>query len=185
MHPGQRRPARSRPPGLATIILAAAALASLVACGGSATATPTVEATAAPIATATPRPTATPTPTQTSAVTPTPRPVPTMPDITGGALPTGQALLPTAQAFLTQVAGRPTTPGTPGPQATVTGQVTDLDPVALTFALRGTDGKTYTFLVSANSQVDLAALANNLFTQQQVTVTYRGTRAPYEVLSVR
>jgi len=39
--------------------------------------------------------------------------------------------------------------------------------------------------VSANSQVDLAALANNLFTQQQVTVTYRGTSAPYEVVSVR
>lgn len=111
--------------------------------------------------------------------------MPTVPDITGGVLPTGQALLPTAAAFLTQVAGGSATPGTPGPVATVTGVVTDVDPVALTFTLQGTDGKTYAFLVSANSQVDLAALANNLFTQQQVTVTYRGTSAPYEVVSVR
>ncbi len=178
MHSGRRYPARFRPPRLATIILAAAALAGLVACGGSATATPTVEATATPTATATPRPAATATATPTIGATPTTRPVPTPQDITGGALPT-------AQAFLTQVAGGPATPGTPGPQSTVTGQVTDVDPVALTVTLRGLDGKTYTFLVSANSEVDLAALANNLFTQQQVTVTYRGTSAPYEVVSVR
>jgi prolyl-tRNA editing enzyme YbaK/EbsC (Cys-tRNA(Pro) deacylase) len=83
------------------------------------------------------------------------------------------------------VAGGPATPGTPSPQATVTGVVTDLDPVALTFTLRGTDGKTYVFLVSGTSQVDLVALANNLFAQQQITVTYRGMTAPYEAVGVR
>jgi hypothetical protein len=165
-------------------MLAASALVALAACGGSATAT-SIPPTVTPTQTATPRPTVTPAPTSTLAPTPTPRPMPTVPDITGGVLPTGQALLPTAAAILTQVAGPPVTPGTPGPQATVTGVVTDVDPVTLTFILRGTDGKTYTFLVSANSQVDLAALANNLFTQQQVTVTYRGASAPYEVVGVR
>jgi hypothetical protein len=165
-------------------MLAAAAPLALVACGGSATATP-IPPTVTPTQTATPRPTMTPAPTRMIAATPTPRAVPTVPDITGGVLPTGQALLPTAQAFLTQVAGGPATPGTPGPQSTATGVVTDVDPVALTFTLRATDGKTYVFAVSANSQVDLAALANNLFTQQQVTVIYRGAGAPYEVVGVR
>lgn len=121
---------------LATLILAAAALLTLAACGEFATAT-LIPPTVTPTQTATARPTMTPAPTQTIAVTPTPRPVPTAPDITGGVL------------------------------------------------LQGSDGKTYTFLVSVNSQVDLAALANNLFTQQQVTVTYRGASAPYEVVGVR
>lgn len=178
------RHARHRTLPLVALLLAVVALLALAACADSATATP-VPPTTTPTRPATPRPTPTAIATPTVGATPTSRPVPTPPDITGGLLPTGQALLPTAQAFLTQVAGGPATPGTPGPQATVTGVVTDLDPVALTFALRGTDGKTYTFLVSANSQVDLVALANNLFAQQQVTVTYRGTRAPYEVVGVR
>ena len=169
---------------IATLMLAVVALLALAACGGSATATP-IPPTVTPAPTATSRPTMPPAPTQTIAATPTSRPVPTVPDITGGVLPTGQAMLPTAVAFLTQVAGGPAAPGTPGPQAIVTGQVTDLDPVALTFTLRGTDGKVYAFLVSASSQVDLAALANNLFTQQQVTVTYRGASAPYEVVGLR
>jgi hypothetical protein len=99
-----------------------------------------------------------------------------VPDITGGVLPTAQALLPSAAAFLTQAAGGPATPGAPGPQATVVGVVTAVDPVALTFTLRAADGKTCVFVVSAKSRVGLAALADNLFTQQQVTVTYQGTR---------
>ena len=183
--------ARFQPSRPAKLLLVAAALLALIACGGSATATP-IPPTVSPTQVATPYPTLTVTPTPTIAATPMTRPVPTVPDITGGALPTGQALLPTAQAhlptaqaFLTQVAGGPATPGTPGPQATVTGVVIDLDPIALTFALRGTDGKTYDFRVGANSQVDLAGLASNLFTQQQVTVTYRGASPPYQVIGVR
>jgi hypothetical protein len=33
--------------------------------------------------------------------------------------------------------------------------------------------------------VDLTALAANLASKQQVTITYRGSAAPYEVVSVR
>lgn len=77
------------------------------------------------------------------------------------------------------------TANTSGPQATVTGEVTKLDPAARTFTVRGTDGKDYDFNASANSQVDLVALATNFASKQQVTITYRGTTAPYEVVSVR
>ena len=95
----------------------------------------------------------------------------------------------TAQAAATGVAPTAGTaagaPATSGAQLTVTGEVTRLDPVARTFAVRGTDGKDYDFTASANSQVDLTALAANLASKQQVTVAYRGTAPPYEVVSVR
>ncbi|MFN8512923.1 MAG: hypothetical protein U0232_14110 [Thermomicrobiales bacterium] len=92
----------------------------------------------------------------------------------------------TAAAMATAAAGSGgATSNTSGPQATVTGEVTKLDPAARTFTVRGTDGKDYDFTASANSQVDLAALATNFASKQQVTVTYRGTTAPYEVVSVR
>ena len=187
MYPHRCSPARFRPTHLAMTLLAGAGLAWLAACGAAPTATP-IPPTVAPTATA--APTAVPR-SATATATPSPRlaatavrPAPTPPVTSGG-------VLPTAQAFLTQVAGgssgsgTPGASGTPGPQATVTGQVSDLDPVALTFTVRGTDGTTYTFLASATSQVDLVALANDLFSQQQVTVTYRGTTAPYEVIGVR
>lgn len=178
MYPHRRSPARFRPTHLAMSLLAATALA---ACGAAPTATPvppTVAPTATTAPTAVPRsPTATATPSPGLAATGV-RPAPTPQDSTGG-------ILPTAQAFLTPVAGGAATPGAPGPQASVTGQVTDVDPIALTFTIRGGDGEAYTFLIGTDSQVDLAALANNLFSQQQLTVTYRGTSAPYEVVCLR
>jgi hypothetical protein len=76
-------------------------------------------------------------------------------------------------------------PAASGAQMTVTGEVTKLDPVARTFTVRGADGKDYDFSASTNSQVDLTALAANLASKQQVTITYRGAAAPYEVVSVR
>jgi hypothetical protein len=76
-------------------------------------------------------------------------------------------------------------PAVSGPQATVTGELMKLDPAARTFTVRGTDGKDYDFSASANSQVDLVALASNLASKQQVTITYSGTTAPYQVVSVR
>lgn len=95
---------------------------------------------------------------------------------TAGALATGIA--PTVNAAASA-------PAASGPQLTVTGEVTKLDPAARTFTVKGTDGKDYDFTASANSQVDLTALAANLASKQQVTITYRGATPPYEVVSVR
>ncbi len=83
------------------------------------------------------------------------------------------------------VSTAPAAPTASGPQLSVTGEVTKVDPSARTFTVRGTDGKDYDFTASANSQVNIAALATNLVSKQQITVTYRGTAAPYEVVSVR
>jgi hypothetical protein len=95
----------------------------------------------------------------------------------------------TAQAAATGVAptvnAAVSAPAASGPQLTVTGEVTKLDPVARTFTVRGTDGKDYDFTASANSQVDLTALATNLASKAQVTITYSGTTPPYQVVSVR
>jgi hypothetical protein len=118
-------------------------------------------------------------------------------NIPGGAVATAQAAatnLPggavaTAQAAATGVAptvnAAVSAPAASGPQLTVTGEVTKLDPVARTFTVRGTDGKDYDFTASANSQVDLTALATNLASKAQVTITYSGTTPPYQVVSVR
>jgi hypothetical protein len=62
--------------------------------------------------------------------------------------------------------------------------VTKIDPNASTFTVRTSDGTTYDFLARTSSRVDFTALARNLATQQQVTVTYRDTSPPYEVISV-
>ena len=95
---------------------------------------------------------------------------------TAGALATGVAPAGNATA---------SAPAASGPEMTVTGEVTALDPVARTFTVRGADGKDYAFVASANSQVDLTTLAANLASRQQVTVSYRGTAPPYEVVGVR
>src|SRR4051794_1271212 len=89
-------------------------------------------------------------------------------------------LVPTAQALATQAAG-----STDGPEATVTGRVTRVDVAARTFTVQGTDGTNYDFTATTNSQVDLATLASDLATKRDVTVTYRNTTSPYEVISVR
>jgi hypothetical protein len=86
-----------------------------------------------------------------------------------------------AQATATALAG---SSGTPGPEATITGKVTKIDPNASTFTVRTSDGTTYDFLARTSSRVDFTALARNLAMQQQVTVTYRDTTPPYEVISV-
>ena len=91
-------------------------------------------------------------------------------------------LAATAATGATAVAG---SPSTGGPQASVTGQVTAADPNARTFTVRGTDGKDYTFAVVASGQVDFTAVATKLANQQPITVTYRGSAAPYEVVGVR
>ena len=88
---------------------------------------------------------------------------------TAGALATGIA--PTVNAGASA-------PAASGPQLTVTGEVAKLDPAARTFTVKGTDGKDYDFTASANSQIDLTALAANLASKQQVTITYRGTTPP-------
>ena len=90
------------------------------------------------------------------------------------------AVAPTVVAGATQAAG-----STGGPEATITGRPTSVDVNARTFAIRGTDGKDYEFTATTNSQVDFAQLATNLALQQQVTVTYRNTTSPYEVIGVR
>lgn len=95
---------------------------------------------------------------------------------------TAPGMVATAAAGATSLAP---TPGASGPQATVTGQVTAVDPNARTFTVQGADGRSYNFTVSAGSQVDLTALATNLTSKQQVTITYRNTTPPYEVISVR
>ena len=61
----------------------------------------------------------------------------------------------------------------------------DMDVTARTFTVQSTDGTNYAFTATTNSQVDLAALASNLVTKQNVTITYRNTTSPYEVISVR
>lgn len=86
-----------------------------------------------------------------------------------------------AQATATALAG---SGSTAGPEATITGQVTKVDPNAYTFTVRSADGTTYDFLATTNSRVDFTALARNLATQQQVTVTYRKTASPYDVIGV-
>ena len=86
-----------------------------------------------------------------------------------------------AMATATALAG---SGSTAGPEATITGQVTKVDPNAYTFTVRTTDGTTFDFLATTNSRVDFTALARSLATQQQVTVTYRKTTPPYDVLSV-
>jgi hypothetical protein len=92
----------------------------------------------------------------------------------------------TAAAMATAAAG-PTSPATStaSPPATITGEVTQADPVTRTFTVRGADGKVLALNASANSQIDLAALAATLAAGQRVTVTYRGTAPPYEAISVR
>ncbi|HEU5328204.1 MAG: hypothetical protein ACTHNK_16820 [Thermomicrobiales bacterium] len=97
---------------------------------------------------------------------------------TGNAAATQVA--PTVQALATAAAG-----STSGPEATVTGKVTRADPNARTFTVQGQDGQAYDFTVTTNTQVDFTTLARDVTTQQQVTVTYRKTTTPYEVVSVR
>jgi len=103
-------------------------------------------------------------------------------NVPGGVVSTAAALA-TGVAATANAAGSAPVPA--GPQATVTGEVTKVDPAARTFTVQGADGKDYDFSASAGSQVDLAALAANLASKQQVTVTYSGTAAPYLVVSVR
>lgn len=91
-------------------------------------------------------------------------------------------LAATAATGATVLAG---SPSAGGPQASVTGQVTAADPNARTFTVRGADGKDYAFAVAAGGQVDFTAVATKLANQQPLTVTYRGTAAPYEVVGVR
>jgi hypothetical protein len=67
----------------------------------------------------------------------------------------------------------------------VTGQVTKADPTARTFTVRAADGKTYDFTVTTGTQVDFTTLASDIVSKQQVTVTFRNTAPPYEVVSVR
>lgn len=89
---------------------------------------------------------------------------------------------PTVNAAVTAALA---TPVASGPEMTVTGQVTAVDPTARTFTLQATDGKSYEFAVNPGINVDFTSLANNLASSQQITVTYRGTTAPYDVVSVR
>ena len=89
---------------------------------------------------------------------------------------------PTVNAAVTAALA---TPVPAGPEATVTGRVTAVDPVARTFTVEAAGGASYDFTVSPHTGVDFASLANNLASTQQVTVTYRGVASPYEALNVR
>ena len=95
--------------------------------------------------------------------------------------PTVNAAAAGAMATATALAGS----GTPGPEATITGQVIKVDPAAYTFTVQAADGKTYDFLATTDSRVDFTALASNLVSKQQVTVLYRNTTPPYDVISIR
>lgn len=155
---------------LLTLGMSVALTVSLGACGASVTATavaPTTQAAATMAATNIPIPAGA---GATAAVAAT------------MVATTAPGMVATAAAGATSLAP---TPGASGPQATVTGQVTAVDPNARTFTVQGTDGRSYNFTVSAGSQVDLTALATNLTSKQQVTITYRNTTPPYEVISVR
>jgi hypothetical protein len=90
------------------------------------------------------------------------------------------AAVPTAAAAATQAAG-----SGGGQEASVTGQVTKVDANARTFTVRAADGKEYDFTATTSSRVDFAQLAADLASSQQITVTYRGTTSPYEVVEVR
>jgi hypothetical protein len=59
------------------------------------------------------------------------------------------------------------------------------DPTAQTFTVQASEGKTYDFTVTTGTQVDFITLASDIVSKQQVTVTYRNTTPPYEVVSVR
>lgn len=96
--------------------------------------------------------------------------------------PTVNAAAAGAVTTATALAG---SAGTSGPEATITGQVTKVDPAAYTFTVQAADGKTYDFLATTNSRVDFTALASNLASKQQVTVVYRNTTPPYDVISIR
>lgn len=172
---------------LATIGLIGAGLAWLTACGAAQTATnfvPTAQAAATLAATNIPPGAAS---TAASAATTIATNVPPGVGATAAAVatsvaPTVNAAIGSAEATATALAG---TALTPGPQATVTGQVTKADPTARTFTVQGADGRSYDFIVTTNTQVDFTALANDIVSKQQVTVTYRNTASPYEVIGVR
>lgn len=162
------------------VAMTALLAALLAACGASEVATSapaTAQAAATTVATNIPPGAAA---TVASAGTAVAANVPSNVAATAAAAATGVAPTVNAAASALQA-----TPAASGPQATVTGEVTKAGPAARTFTVRGVDGKDYDFTASANSQVNLAALVTNLVSKQQVTVTYRGTAPPYEVISVR
>lgn len=103
------------------------------------------------------------------------------PQMATNVAPTVNAAAAGAMATATALAGS----GTPGPEATITGQVTTVDAAAYMFTVQAADGQTYDFLATTNSRVDCTALASNLVSQQPVTVTYRNTTPPYDVISIR
>lgn len=164
---------------LLTLGMGVALALSLGGCGAAMTATavaPTVKAVATTVA-----------PTVNAAATTVATNIPPGAGATAAVAATSVAsavpgLAATAAAGATTLAP---TPGTGGPQATVTGQVTAVDPNARTFTVQGSDGRSYNFTVSTGTQVDFTALATSLASKQQVTITYRNTTSPYEVISVR
>lgn len=170
-----------------TIGLMLAVLALLSACGTPQMATnavPTAQAAATLVATNVPPGAIS---TAVSAATMAATNVPpgagaTVAAIATSVAPTVNAAAGGAMTTATALAGAA---GTPGPEATITGQVTKVDPAAYTFTVQAADGKTYDFLATTNSRVDFTTLASNLVSKQQVTVVYRNTAPPYDVISIR
>jgi len=76
--------------------------------------------------------------------------------------------------------GGSTTSG--GGEATLSGQVTKVDTGAKTFTV-DSNGKSYDFKLVSGSSGDINEVKKHMDTKEKIDVKYKGTTAPYDVVS--
>lgn len=69
-----------------------------------------------------------------------------------------------------------------GSESTVTGQVTKVDTAAKTFSISAS-GKTYDFKMVSGSKGDINEINEHMTLKKDITVKYKGSTAPYEVIN--
>lgn len=69
-----------------------------------------------------------------------------------------------------------------GAESTVTGQVTKVDTAAKTFTISAS-GKTYDFKMVSGSKGDMNEINEHMALKKDITVKYKGSAAPYEVIN--
>lgn len=69
-----------------------------------------------------------------------------------------------------------------GAESTVTGQVTKVDTAAKTFTISAS-GKTYDFKMVSGSKGDINEIKEHMDLKKDITVKYKGSSSPYEVVN--
>jgi len=69
-----------------------------------------------------------------------------------------------------------------GGETTLSGQVTKVDTSAKTFTV-DSNGKSYNFKLVSGSAGDINEIKKHMDTKEQIDVKYKGTTAPYDVVS--